>query len=128
MPGNEKTSTPNPPRTAMQLFVNGLFCRPCKKTSPSTLKSMNTKKLNNDQQYISVPVEEYERIQVLLRAARDLLRKNDRAFYVEKATGTIVFYDGAECDGTCLMEEIEMLLEIDRHEPVLTEEAATHAK
>lgn len=82
--------------------------------------------MSNTNSMVLVPVEEYEQIQVFLRAARDLLRKNDRAFYVEKATRTMVFYDGAECDGTCLMEEIEMLLEIDQHEPVLTEKPATN--
>jgi hypothetical protein len=69
-----------------------------------------------------------------LEADRDALRRlimrmdksTDRAIVLLRATlallktcmATAVFYDDAECDGTCLMEDIEILLEeIDRVKP-----------
>ena len=42
-----------------------------------------------------------ERTIELLRAARNLLEENEM---VEEYT---VFYDGAQCDGACLLEDIE---------------------
>lgn len=49
------------------------------------------------------------RAAVLLRAAFDFLSKirNDEAI------GTVAFYDAADCDGLCLMEDIATELDID---------------
>ncbi len=51
------------------------------------------------------------RERVLLQACLDLLRKCNEGPYVKDALGQTVFYDEAECDGNCLMEDIEALLE-----------------
>ena len=48
---------------------------------------------------------------ILLKACFDLLKKADEAHFVEQATAITVFYHEAECDGSCLMEDIELLLE-----------------
>lgn len=47
----------------------------------------------------------------LLKACYALLRKCNEAGYVQDAMSTTVFYDGADCDGHCLMEDIEIELE-----------------
>lgn len=44
---------------------------------------------------------------ILLRAAYDLLKKCERSYYVLHAPNVTVTYDGAECDGSCLMSDIE---------------------
>ena len=53
------------------------------------------------------------RKEVLLRAAYDLLTKCERSRYVLNANETTIFYDGAECDGSCLREDIAIELDID---------------
>jgi len=50
---------------------------------------------------------------VLLKAAYDLLQTCNDSHYVIDALSTLVFYDGAECDGSCLMEDIAIELGID---------------
>ncbi len=45
-----------------------------------------------------------ERAVELLKAAKNLLQENEMA---EEYT---VFYDGAQCDGACLLEDIENYL------------------
>jgi hypothetical protein len=57
--------------------------------------------------------EEITRKEVLLRAAYDLLTKCERSRYVLNANETTIFYDGAECDGSCLREDIAIELDID---------------
>jgi hypothetical protein len=49
----------------------------------------------------------------LLRAAYDLLRKQDRSFYVLNLLTETVRYDDADCDGRCLMDDIAGELEIE---------------
>jgi len=50
---------------------------------------------------------------VLLRAAYDLLKKQDGNMYVLNLLTETVPYDGTDCDGYCLMEDIasELYLE-----------------
>jgi hypothetical protein len=60
-----------------------------------------------------------QRALVLLRAARDLLRTCEKGPYVKNALEELTFYDGCDCEGIALVEEIEGLLEIGRYEPVL---------
>jgi len=48
---------------------------------------------------------------VLLKATFDLLRECDKGPYVKNALETMVVWDGVECDGYCLMQEIQELLE-----------------
>jgi len=52
-----------------------------------------------------------DRAIILLKAARNLLKKCNDSSYVINAASTVVYYDQAECDGFCLMEDIEYLLE-----------------
>lgn len=54
-----------------------------------------------------------ERMQILLKAAYDLLKKQDDSVMVLDILSTTAIWDEAECDGYCLMEEIEEILEID---------------
>ena len=48
-----------------------------------------------------------DRKTILLKATYDLLKKCSESFYVLNPLETTVFYDGVECDGQCLMEDIE---------------------
>ena len=43
----------------------------------------------------------------LLRACRDILKKCDDSHFVVSPMEVTVFYDGADCDGYCLLEDIE---------------------
>lgn len=47
------------------------------------------------------------RAKTLLKAAHDLLKKQDDVYAVLNLLTETVFYDEAECDGLCLMEDIE---------------------
>ena len=57
---------------------------------------------------------------ILLRAAYDLLRKASEMHYVQEATHITVFYDDADCDGYCLMEDIATELDLDDDERPLS--------
>ena len=57
---------------------------------------------------------------ILLRAAYDLLRKASEMHYVQEATHITVFYDDADCDGYCLMEDIAAELDLDDDERPLS--------
>lgn len=46
----------------------------------------------------------------LLKACRDLLKKQENSRYVLDLLTETVFYDDAECDGNCLLEDIETVL------------------
>lgn len=52
-----------------------------------------------------------ERAEALLKAAHELLKKQRECGFSLDVLGEMVFYDGAECDGSCFMEDIEMWLE-----------------
>ncbi len=51
--------------------------------------------------------EAEERAKTLLKAAWDLLNKQCNARYDLNLLDETVCYDEAECDGNCLMEDIE---------------------
>lgn len=51
--------------------------------------------------------EAIERATVLLKAAYDLLQKQEESYYVLNLLAETIFYDEAECDGNCLKEDIE---------------------
>ena len=53
---------------------------------------------------------------ILLEACYDMLKKQKQAGYVISPFETTVFYDGADCDGLCLMEDIELELGLDDQE------------
>ena len=60
-----------------------------------------------------------DRKDVLLRAAYDLLKRSTQDDFVRDATGILTRFDGADCDGYCLMDDIasELGLE-DGTEPI----------
>jgi len=51
----------------------------------------------------------------LLRATYDLLKKCDKGPYVLNALEETIFYDEAECDGSCLMEDIAIELNLGEY-------------
>lgn len=53
-----------------------------------------------------------QRLAVLLKASYDMLKKQADSRYVISPFETTVFYDDAECDGHCLMEDIAIELDI----------------
>lgn len=53
-----------------------------------------------------------DRKTVLLMACRDLLKKQINSIYVLDLLSETVFYDGVDCDGYCLLEDIEIELDI----------------
>ena len=55
--------------------------------------------------------KDIERAKTLLKAARDLLKRQEDAFYVLNLLSETVRYDEAECDGYCLMEDIQYWFE-----------------
>jgi len=48
----------------------------------------------------------------LLKACRDLLSKQNDSSYVLNLLSETVFYDDVDCDGYCLLEDINMELEM----------------
>ena len=48
----------------------------------------------------------------LLKACRDLLKKQNDSSYVLNLLSEAVFYDDVDCDGYCLLEDIEIELEM----------------
>lgn len=47
-----------------------------------------------------------ERAKILLKATKDLLEKQENSYYVLNLLTETVFYDGVDCDGTCLKDDI----------------------
>ena len=52
-------------------------------------------------------LEALNRAETLLKAAYNLLQKADDSPYVENVMALTVNYDDAECDGSCLKDDIE---------------------
>ena len=52
-------------------------------------------------------IEALDRARTLLKASYDLLQKAEDSPYVENPLSLTVFYDEAECDGSCLKDDIE---------------------
>ena len=55
--------------------------------------------------------ENFERAVTLLKAAKDLLEKQEESYCVLNLLTETVFYDDAVCDGSCLLNDITYLLE-----------------
>ena len=53
------------------------------------------------------------RCEVLLKAAYDLLRKQQKSHYVLNLLAETVFYDDTDCDGYCLANDIAYLLDLE---------------
>ncbi len=59
-------------------------------------------------------MDKAKRCEVLLRAAYDLLKKQDDSWYVTlNLLDETVYYDNAECSGACLLDDIKEALNID---------------
>lgn len=54
-----------------------------------------------------------DRSKVLLKAAYDLLKKQDESYYVLNLLEETVEYDNCMCDGYCLAEDIAEYLGIE---------------
>lgn len=54
-----------------------------------------------------------DRKETLLRACRELLNRQDKSPYVLNLLSEEVYYDDAECDGYCLLRDIEEELDIE---------------
>lgn len=54
-----------------------------------------------------------DRKSTLLKAAYDILKKQEESHYVLNSLETTANWDDAECDGFCLMEEIAEILGIE---------------
>jgi len=54
-----------------------------------------------------------DRAKVLLKTAYDILNKCNDGIYVKNAITEIAFYDNAECDGFCLMNDIASYLGLE---------------
>ena len=46
-----------------------------------------------------------------MKATHDLLTKQKNSYYVLNLLAQTIYYDEAECDGSCLMEDIEYWFE-----------------
>ena len=56
-------------------------------------------------------MDNLERAIILLKATKELLEKQNSSCYVLNMLEQTVFYDGVECDGSCLIDDIGYLLE-----------------
>lgn len=65
------------------------------------------KKRTNEYKQFTEWLRELQRARVLLKATHDLLKAAERNPYVEDVLSMLVYYDEANCDGYCLMEDIE---------------------
>lgn len=57
--------------------------------------------------------QDIERAEILLKAAYNILKQCEDSFYVLNVLGVTAEWDGVECDGACLLNDINDLLEID---------------
>ena len=54
-----------------------------------------------------------KRYKTLLKAAYELLKKQEKSEYTLDLLSETVFYDEADCDGYCLMEDIAIELDLE---------------
>jgi len=73
--------------------------------------ALNCKKCAEDHRQLASWLNELKYARVLLKATYDLLKQCDDSFYVLNVLEQTTVYDGVECDGYCLMEDIETLME-----------------
>lgn len=55
----------------------------------------------------------------LLRAAYDLIKRSTMQVFVQETGAILTHYDGADCDGLCLADEIAAELGLDDGTPPL---------
>lgn len=72
-----------------------------------TIKELRRKNDLMEEKYNMDNVQEaLNRAKTLLKAAGKLLKKQENAYYVLNLLEETVYYDGAECDGLCLLDDI----------------------
>jgi|GEM_PF-1431346 hypothetical protein len=64
--------------------------------------------------------DKIKRYETLLKAAYELLKKQEKSEYTLDLLSETVFYDEADCDGYCLMEDIA--IELDLEDKILLKE------
>lgn len=82
----------------------------CMGVYDSTKDSHNGLILATDDEYCCY--KEQDRKTVLLKACYDLLKKQNESIYVLNMLEQTVCYDDMECDGSCLLEDIESELSL----------------
>ena len=55
--------------------------------------------------------EQQERAKILLKATLDILNKCNEGIYVKNVMEVTATWDGTECDGNCLKEDVEYLID-----------------
>ena len=55
---------------------------------------------------INTYIEALDRAKILLKATWNLLQKQNETIYVLNMLEELVYYDDCECDGSCLMDDI----------------------
>ena len=68
---------------------------------------INAQNVADDCKQLAAWLRELQRARVLLKATHDLLEAADDSPYVEDVLAILVHYDDTDCDGSCLMEDIE---------------------
>ena len=90
--------------------VNECECVEYSEVSP--LYVSNCKKCSEDHRQLARWLKELKYAKVLLKATYDLLKQCDDSYFVLNVLEQLVTYDGVECDGYCLMEDIEAFMEV----------------
>ena len=57
--------------------------------------------------------DKIKRYETLLKAAYELLKKQEKSEYTLDLLSETVFYDESDCDGYCLMEDIAIELDLE---------------
>lgn len=71
------------------------------------------RKAKNDEEFaknkqLAEWLRNLKRADTLLKATYELLNKQHESYYVLNLLAETVYYDEAECDGNCLMEDIDL--------------------
>lgn len=71
------------------------------------------RKAKNDEEFVKNKqlaewLRDLKRADTLLKATYELLNKQNESYYVLNLLAETVYYDEAECDGNCLMEDIDL--------------------
>lgn len=89
--------------------VNECECVEYSEVSP--LYVSNCKKCAEDHRQLASWLNELKYARVLLKAAYEIFKKCDDSYYVLNVLEQTTVYDGVECDGYCLMEDIKEVME-----------------
>ena len=70
------------------------------------------RKAKNDEEFaknkqLAEWLRDLKRADTLLKATYELLNKQHESYYVLNLLADTVYYDEAECDGNCLMDDID---------------------